>query len=566
MNLKSTRFAWAKAIMLVAVAAATITAGPLTTTAQAQASPEMKPLAVVAYSGYDALVADINFVGSLMGNPQLSQQFEPMIMGFTQGLDKTKPLGAIVQSDGMGFSGALCVPVTDLNQLVGNLQLFGVMSEDAGDGLLKINANGNELYARQAGGWAFISMMPEFLEGLPEDPGQTFATLTNEYDLGIRAYVQNIPQPYREMFVQQLQAGMDQGLEQLPNESPEAYEARKKVALAQVEQLQRLVNELDEFTFGLALDGEDQRAFIDFVYTAVEGTTLAEQVAQNSDPKSNFAGFFQPDAAMMLTFASKVTETDIAQMDQMFEAFRNQIHTAIDEETELPTDEARDVLKGAADDFMDAFLATIKAGMMDGGAVLNMSPESLTFVAGGFIGDPSKVESGLKKLAELAKEEPEFPGVEWNSNSHADINFHTINVPIPATEAEPRQLFGETLNVAVGIGKQSVYFALGRDALEAAKGIIDASAAEPNKSVPPAEMTFSLNQIMSVVSAFAEGQEKAMFEMVSGMLANESNGRDHVRVVVQPIENGVRTRIEAEEGVLRTIVMMGSMAQGGPQP
>ena len=128
------------------------------------------------------------------------------------------------------------------------------------------------------------------------------------------------------------------------------------------------------------------------------------------------------------------------------------------------------------DDFLDALQTTLQAGMMDGGAVLNLAPNSVTFVAGGFIGEPAKVESGLKKLADAIKEEKDFPGVQWNAENHADVSFHTISLPIPEDKPEPRQMFGETIDLAVGIGKQSVYFAAGRDCLDAAKSVIDASA------------------------------------------------------------------------------------------
>lgn len=557
-----TRHALAKAMTLAAITMATL-AAPLTTLAQDKSGPEMKPLAVIALAGYDSLMEDVNFIGSLMGNPAMAEQLAPTLQAFTQGLDKTKPLGAIIQSDGMSFGGAICIPVTDLKQLVASLQLFGVMAEDAGDGLMKLTVNFQEVYAREAGGWAFISMMPELLEGLPEDPGTLLAPIVEQYDLGIRAYVQNVPQPYREMFVQQMQQALSQGLMQLPEETAEAYEARKKIALSQVEQLQRLVNELDEFTLGLALDGEKQSTYLDIVYTAVPDSKLAEQIALNNDPKTNYAGFFQPDAAMMFTFASKVTEADIAQVNQMFDALRQHVMNSIDEDSGLPSDDARDTVKSAVSDFFDAFVSTIQAGSMDGGAVLNMTPESLTFVAGGFIAEPGKVESGLKKLAELAKDEPEFPGVDWNSAKHADINFHSLSFPIPATEAEPRQLFGEQLDVLVGIGKESVYFALGSNALEAVKGVIDASAEDAGKSVPPGELSVSLSQIMPVLATFAKANDKAMFEMVTGMLGNEANARDHIRIVSQTIENGARTRIEAEEGVLRSFIMMGQMKQAG---
>jgi hypothetical protein len=246
----------------------------------------------------------------------------------------------------------------------------------------------------------------------------------------------------------------------------------------------------------------------------------------------------------------------------MFGTIRQQVKTAIDKDADLPSDEARTKMQSALDDFLGAFEATLKSGMMDGGAVLNVAPNSLTFVAGAFVGEPAKVESGLKKMADVLKQkDATSPTVNWNADSHADVNFHTLSVPIPESEEQPRQLFGESLDLAFGIGKQSVYFAAGRDCLNAVKGVIDASGAEPQKSVPPMEMTFALKQIMDMAASVAQDNSKPMLQSIATMLADEAAGRDHVRIVMQAIPNGIRTRIEAEEGVLRAIGMAAIQAQ-----
>jgi len=515
-------------------------------------------MVLVALSGYDALMEDIDFIGNMGGEEGLAQNVEQLLMLFTQnkglvGLEKSKPLGLVVHSDGMSFGGALCIPVTSLEELLETLAPFGVISEDKGEGITEITASGQTLVAREKDGWAFLSMMPQMLENLPENPEQLFSTLTKEYDLGVQVNVQNIPEPFRQMAIQQIQMGLEGGMQQLPDESDENFEIRKEMSAAQIEHFKRGINEINELTLGLKLDNEQQRAYLDLIYTAVPGTRLAEQAEQNSDPKTNFAGFFQPDAAMMMSIASKVSEADIAQMDQMLGVLRKQLQKAIDEEAKLPNDETREVVKSVVDDFMDAFQATMEAGIVDGGAVLNMASNSFTLVAGGFVGDPTKVESGLKKLAELAKEEPKFPEINWDADSHGDVNFHTLTVPIPEDQEKPRQLFGDSLEVVVGIGQKSVFFALGSDCLEALKGVIDASAAEPQKSVPPMEMTFALGQIMEVVTTLADEENLAMIEPISNILANEANGRDHVKIVVHPIPHGARVRVELEEGVLRAL-------------
>ncbi|NOZ39316.1 MAG: hypothetical protein GXP24_03715 [Planctomycetes bacterium] len=550
------RSSLAKTLLLALAATFALTCG----TAQAEDS-KAKPIAIVAFNSLDNLFQDANFLGGLAGQGNLSAQYQPMLKGFTPGLDHTKPIGLIVQSDGITPSGALCLPVTDLKQLLAVLKNFGVLSEDTGNGTFEISANGSTLIARESNGWAFLSM-PGMLEDLPDNPGELFAALTKDYDLGVRLHVQNIPEAFRQMALSQVQMGMEAGMKKLDTESDEQYEARKAMTKVQVDQIKQAAQDLDELTFGLAIDGEQQRTFIDIVYTAVAGSNLAEKIAINSNPKTDFAGFFQPDAAMMMTFASKIGESDIAQIEQMFGAISKQIDTAIEEEADTESEEDKELLKSAVNDFLQSFKATLQAGKMDGGAVLNISSNSLSLVAGGFNADPAKVESGLKKLVEIAKhEEEKFPGVNWNSASHADVQFHTLSLPIPADEETAHELFGETLDMAVGIGKETAYFALGRDCLKAIQGIMDTSAASPQKSVPPMEMTFALAQIMETIATFADEDDKAQIEMIANMLSNEANGRDHVRIVVQSIPNGARTRIEAEEGVLRAFGMAAKAAQ-----
>ena len=66
--------------------------------AQESTGEELKPVVTVAFSGYDALVSDLNFVGNLAGNPQLGSAIEMSTMLATGGrelksLDKSKPWG-----------------------------------------------------------------------------------------------------------------------------------------------------------------------------------------------------------------------------------------------------------------------------------------------------------------------------------------------------------------------------------------------------------------------------------------------------------------------------------------
>ena len=539
-------------------------------TVHAEPSGAMKPLAVVTLSGYDEILKDVNFVGSLAGQPQAAQQLEMMLQMFTQnkglaGLGKNRPLGLFVVSDGTDFQGAICVPVTDTDALLEVLGPFGVIAEDQGNGTKILSVGNTNLYLKSQGEWAYLSPLPQSLENLPDDPNTYFAPLAEHYDIGVRIFVSNVPEHLQQMAVTQLSNSIESGLKQLPDENDQEYAIRKGVTQAQMEQLTRMIQEIDQLSLGIQLDGDEQRALMDVIFTAIEGTTLAKHIHEYSNAKTNYAGFFQSDAAMTMSFASKITPEESAQFGQTFGAIRKQVMQAIENEDDLPDDKSREIVQGAVGDFLDALKGTVEAGMSDGGAVLNIAPDSLTLVAGGFVSEPDKVESGLKKLAEMAKQKPKFPGVQWNADNHAGIQFHTISGPVPEGEKELRQLVGETLDMVVGIGEQSVYFALGKNCLDALKQVIDTSNANPDKSIAPVEMTISLSQIMQVATAFAKEKDKGLLEMISSMLEGESSGRDHVRLVLQPVAGGLRYRLEAEEGVLRAIGMSAMAAQSQGQ-
>lgn len=536
----------------------------------AQGADAPKPVAVVALSGYDALMADIDFLGSLADMQGASQLVEMALNQATQnkglvGLEKDKPIGLIVQSSSAGdFSGAVCVPSADPKPLLETLAAFGVESQEMGDGVLQVSApNGQSAYAKSVGEWTFLSIMPQMLETLPADPSAPLEALAKEYDLAVRLNVQNIPEIYRQMAISALMSGANQSMQQEEGESDEQFAARQAGLAAQLQEIQRGINELDELTLGLSIDSQQQRTYLDVAFTALPNTKLAKNMARNARPTTNFAGFFQPDAAMRMSFASKASEADAAQFDQMLDTVKAQADRAIDKESKLEEDEDKARVKQAVADMLDAARATLKAGLIDGGAVLNMSPESLTFVAGGFIGEPTKVDSALKNLVEVAqKTDKKFPKVNWKSAKVGDVTFHTLKAPLnDPDDSGARRLFGEAIEMAVGIGKESVYFSMGRDCMAAVKQVIEQSSANRGKAIAPMEMTFALGQIMKMAEAFAEEEHKPQWAQIAKMLDDEAEGRDHVRIVAQAIPNGQRSRLEAEEGVLRAIGMAVMQAQ-----
>lgn len=540
-------------------------------TTPAAAAREMKTVAVIGVTSYNNLLGDINFIGSLGDRPELGQMVQGMIAMFTggkglDGVDQDKPWGVILQTDGAQFLPVGCIAVTDLGKVLSIVQGFGAQIQDGADGVKTVALpNGQSIHIKEANGWAYIGQTPAALGNLPADPATELNTIVANYDLGARVDMQAVPEQYRQMMVTAMKSGMEDGLKRKDDESDEDYETRRKLAEAQIAQVEQMVNEVDEVTTGWAIDSTQQKTFLDFTYTFLPGSKLAKQIAGQGTPKTNFAGFFQPDAAATFTFAAQsdpeTIKENIEQMRATMATMRKQAEKAIDEEEDIPDDETRTAVKAALNDFMDAFEATMETGHFDGGAALQLGADKFTLVAASHIKDPAKFESGLKKLAAIAEKEPDFNGVEWNAASHEGINFHTLAVPVPADEEEARKFFGEKVDVAIGIGAESVYVAIGEGNLDAVKKAIDASKAEPGKEVPPFEFSASLGQIMATAAANAQDGNTDIYQAIAEMLKNDAQGRDHIRASGTLVENGLKYRFEAEEGVLRAIGKATTMAQ-----
>ena len=206
-----------------------------------------------------------------------------------------------------------------------------------------------------------------------------------------------------------MKSGMEDGLKKKDDESDEEYDSRRKVAEAQVAQLEAMVNEIDEVDrrLGHRLRSSKRRSSISPTASCPTARWPSRSPA-TAQPKTNFAGFFQPDAAATLSFASQADpetiKENIEQMRATMDTMRKQAEKAIDEEEDIPDDETRTAVKAAMGDFMDAFQATMESGQMDGGAALHLGADKLTLVAGAQIKDPAKFESGLKKLAAHRRE------------------------------------------------------------------------------------------------------------------------------------------------------------------
>jgi hypothetical protein len=398
----------------------------------------------------------------------------------------------------------------------------------------------------------------------PENPGEMFDKLTADYDVAARIMLQNLPEMYRSIAIEQMRAGAEQGLEQQEGETDEAFAARREMTEANIEQIVKAINELDELSIGFRADAENGGAHLDFVYSGLPGTQVAKSIEAYAAAETKFAGCMLDGAAIRFNMSINSPPESLSQYrDQMkaqMDSLRQQFMNAIDQEAELPNEEAKQTVKEVANELMDAFEATAMTGRVDMAGHADVREGEFSLVAGGFVKDTSKIESAIKKMAALVEEDPNFPGVSWNADSHGGAQIHTMSIPVPEDEPDARDLLGENLDVAMAMGSDVVYLAAGEDCVGQLKQAMDASngAAE---SVKPMQLSIALTPILRMAS---QAQPNPVTDSMFDALTTKSDGQDQLHMTAEAVDGKLRARLELEKGVLEAIgaAVMSARRQG----
>lgn len=552
------------AALLVAVAS--------TTMARAD---DVKPVAVVSLSGYDNVMSDIALAGELSGQPHLGVVAEGLVVVATkgqglEGLDKTRPWGVLIGTDGAHIGGCAFVPVSDLDKLMDVAKAWGgdrIQKHD--DGTYEIQTHHKPLFVQETHkGWAFIVDNREILGHVPENPAKFLAGLNQRYDVAVRVYVANVPQEHREKF----RAMMEKRFEKMAERRAEKHgqgchcPMNEEMAAHMRKQMKETADDIDHVTVGWRLDNDLKQGVLEMAVDAKKGTKTAEHFAKLGAMRTEFGGFTLPEAAISGRITSVCDAPPAEHLDKGVEKMREHIHAKI--EGKGKSEEEAKAAKEIVDTLLDVMKRTAASGRNDGAMAVALEDDALAMIAGRYVADGPKLESAVKMAVEqISKKHPECVEkiLQLDANRYRGVNLHVATIPI--TDKCPRkeqavEAVGENLTIVLGFGPKAVYLAAGRDAMRSLLYAIADSQESRRWTVPPMEFTMDLEEIVEFAEDFGpccanKDAEKFGAALKKANAALEkAQGRDDVRVVVSPTRQGMKMRMELDEGVLRVMSSM----------
>ena len=210
-------------------------------------------------------------------------------------------------------------------------------------------------------------------------------------------------------------------------------------------------------------------------------------------------------------------------------------------------------------DLLEVSEKTIELKKSDAGMAIVLDDKPVA-VVGARIAEGAKLEATIKKLVkELAKDSPQIGElIKFDAEKYEGVNFHVATIPVPA-EGDATKIFGESVQIVIGISPSSLYFGEGKDPIATIKQAIDASKAAPGKAIDPMDLVISATPIAKFFAKVlaaddpSQSDAKKTFAKAAELLA-KAGGKDHIKITVKPIPRGAGMRLNVESGVTKAIL------------
>ncbi|RMG00494.1 MAG: hypothetical protein D6741_06715 [Planctomycetota bacterium] len=528
---------------------------------------EMKTVAVVGFAGVDLFLEDVKYVGKLAEMPDLAQKVDQQLAalgspdGKIPGIDPVRPAGVVVQTDGIQFYVYGCIPVTDLAATMKLVEGFVGPLEPA-DGVYTIDGGGQQIFVTEKDGWAIVANDQNALNAVSA-PGEPLTQAIGQEDIVAKVWIQNVPEMFRQMGLALLQQGIQQGLQQEPDESDEMFAARQKMMQMSIQQWQQAIQELDTLSIGLSLDESKGDLALTVVQSVLPDTDLAKQIALNGSVETQLSGFVLPDAALALRETVKAETNQIEQAKGMLDFYLAVVKSELNKNNDLSKKERKIVTK-LVDTVANGMVATFEKGTFEIATSLSLTDNVVSGVGACTFAASRDLEAQIKDLLQQAMEDDEDLAqyLKLNAESYKGFDLHVLSIPSDEAPKEVRQVFGEKLEVVVAFSDDLVTFAVGSDGIALLKKAIDDSEAAGPKKVPPVEAYLKVKPVLDFAAAVTPDSEKdADFEqLMEAAQKLGDNDRVAILVTVDPANNANTTRISVEEDLLK---MLGAAVKKG---
>ena len=514
-----------------------------------------EPVAVLCGASYDRWHQNVELVGTLSGCPDLAQGLEAMLNIATAnqglvGLDKTRPWAAIVAPNGPAVMAYACLPVDRLGALLKVVRplVRDIVPHDRSQEI--IFRDGTTIHVAGRNGWVVVALDAATVDRATADPMSAVGDLAARYDLGLRIYVARIPRAIRPILFAAVASQNNERSTGMGDSDDVQCMVREALRLG--------LDQLDRLTVGLKFNHDIPRMAAELTLVAKRGTLLAERWAQFHANNAHPAGFALPEATVAASWAGplppKVTVAINTWLDQIEQKIADQLDQnqgALVETEQVQSTKATltDVLHHLPVD-LPRFEATTS---------LVLKPSQLTWIAAMRVPEGHVFRKKIEAyLADVGHDDKTTIRTEQATDRDGPLLLHVLSFPLHAPADKTfAPLTGQKLETVVGLGKEYFYVSMGRGALASLQKALATARSQPPVLKSPITCMVALRPLAATVAMQSDqGAMRIDARRIAEVLEKDSAYKDAVHFTAEPVAQGVRYRVELDEGVLKVVSLI----------
>ena len=550
-----------------------------------------EPIAVLSFAGTQRFQEDLELLTELSGAQQLGNQALAWLsrtsgISNLEGMDTTRPLGAVIESDGLVVNPIAFFPVNNTAALLASLSGVVGPTQRGPDGLWKIEHGEFSGFVRERDGWMFFAQDAAALANPPR-PEEVLGQLPVEFDAALRMNLQQIPDVFRQFVIDLVRNILRNELTQRPDESAAVHHLRSAWLRFEFDAFERVISESEQVTFGYNLDSIKRRAEFELHFRPLPETSLSRMLKNLREAETRFAELVtrartgDENSALVAHATLSLGDGEIAATTSHLNELRGPVEELINSTGMIQSEEDRELLARLVGTLFETAEATIDSGRLDMAVLANGESAPVNILAAAHVGGSAGLQQLLERIASSAQEESpwqlkmNFAGISFPAGQTEAVR---APIPVHALEFETEnarvleRLFGEDARLYLAMGEDVVWMGIGPESMAGLEQLVRAaeiganSSAEQAAIAPQAPLAIEL-RLGEIASVAAQASDNLLWRFWMGSIANGLQAADDtLSFEIAADEQELHARLTMEEGVLRAVAVALSLRLANEEP
>ncbi|HVJ67710.1 MAG TPA: hypothetical protein VM510_06995 [Caulifigura sp.] len=518
-----------------------------------QSGPHV-PFAVLNIASVDRLLKDTEFMFRSINRPDVYEFAMSILAGQAndlKGVDRTKPVGVMMFLE-PGFPPkpmpVMYMPASSADEFIKTAALGKMTFEKIGENKfeVKMPRGPGKQIALFSDGLMYLTPSEILINDQLPDPIKLSETLTSRYDVALSLRVNSVPPLLRDVFVTFLRTSTEAEMQRRDGEGEGEYRFRKANAQSTMEALEELLTQVDEITIGWDGNEAAKKGVLELTVQAKPDSDYAKNVKDMAGRPSMFHIAAEDTGKPLTANASwRLNKRERRNAAELVEAARIKM-------TEELTKIMKDVT--GVNTLCDVAAATVAAGHMDLFVQVAV-PEPGKFVVLGAVklqGANSAAPALVNVFQQIPEDAQKELSIETNLDSHQGVAFTRFS----PKNKEDVKFFGGVPAFWCGAGQEAFWFTFGADtAFNTLRDTMDrvlTSGPAPGGQSDPFTVIIRRAAWQSLTPNPERRNEVVRHELVTQAF-DQSN--DALKIYTRPTENGIRTRLEFQEGFIKILAL-----------